>query len=96
MNLLDSTTHHYDIINFQPHIIIVELNKKYDLLCMYWTTDCVKPCLDKVISTSAADFRHMILCGAHQDVMAENNKLRSSFLANSSHGNGWLHSLTNT
>lgn len=63
---------------------------------MYWTTDCVRPCLDKVIKTSAADLRHIILCGAHHDVMAENNKLRSSFLANSSHGNGWLHSLTST
>lgn len=63
---------------------------------MYWTTDCVRPCLDKVINTSAADLRHIILCGAHHDVMAENNRLRSSFLANSSHGNGWLHNLTST
>lgn len=53
---------------------------------MYPTTGGVNPCLDKVIKTSAALFLHITLCGGHQDVIAENNNVKSSFLANSSAG----------
>ena len=67
-----------------------------NLLCMYCTTLGVRPCRDSVIRTSAALFLHGTLWTGHQLVMAENSKVRSSFLANSSAGDEWLHSLTKT
>ena len=63
---------------------------------MYWTTLGVKPWRESVISTSAALFLQGTLWTGHQLVMAENNSVRSSFLASSSAGEAWLHSLTNT
>ena len=46
--------------------------------------------------TSPALFLHIMLCVGHQLVIALNSRLRSSFLANSSAGDTWLDSLTNT
>ena len=67
-----------------------------DVLCMYWTTLGVRPCLDNVISTSAALLRHGTLCTGHQLVIALNNSVKSSLRASSSAGDGRLHSRTNT
>ena len=72
------------------------VNKRPDLLCMYCTTLGVRPWRDSVISTSAALFLQGTLWTGHQLVIAENNRVRSSFLANSSAGEEWLHNLTNT
>ena len=70
--------------------------KKLSLLCIYWTTFGVRPCLESVINTSAALFRQGTLWFGHQLVMAENSRVKSSFLASSSAGEEWLHSLTST
>lgn len=55
-----------------------------NLLRMYVTTGGVRPCLERVMSTSAALFLHITLCGGHQEVIAVNSRVKSSFLANSS------------
>ena len=71
-------------------------NQKSDILWMYCTTLGVSPCRDNVISTSAALLRHGTLCGGHQLVMALNSNVKSSLRANSSAGDGRLHSRTST
>lgn len=58
---------------------------------MYLTTVGVSPCLESVISISAAHFLHIALWGGHQLVMALNSRLRSSFRASSSAGDVCLH-----
>lgn len=48
------------------------------------------------MSTSAADFLHILLHGGQELVMAKKRRGKSSFLDSSCAGPGWLHNLTNT
>ena len=58
----------------------------FHVLCIYSTTLGVRPCLDRVISTSPALFLHATLLLGHQLVIALNSRFKSSFRASSSAG----------
>lgn len=65
-----------------------------NVLWMYPNTRGVNPCLVKTTKTSFAFFLHSRLCCGHQELNAENNSVKSSFLASSSVAAGTLHNLT--